>query len=114
MTDHGGPAYRFRTYPFFVGGIILFFLTNGYSQYVQRISLEPMLLFGVLWVILAYGLLNLLNRGLRSVHRAGIMTGYLLICYLFFGDIHAGFTGFPVLNRFRAVLVLLLAVGVVL
>jgi hypothetical protein len=114
MGDHKSPGYGLGSYPFFVGGILIFFVTNGYSRYVGHISLVSIFLFTCFWLLIAFGTFYILNRRLSSIHRAGLFTGYLLACYLFFGDIHAAFIDLPFLNRFRGVIILLTSVGVIL
>ncbi len=114
MAESGKKYRWFEVCPLFVAGIILFFVTNGYSNYVNRIAVSSLLWFTITWLALVFVILLLFTRKFKSLSRAGLFTGYLTGCYLFFGDIQEMVGVLPVLDHFRVVLFIMLVLCLIL
>src|SRR5690349_2801591 len=82
---------KFKSFPYHIIGIILFFLMHGYSEYIGLIPFKDLLIL-FLWLLLAAGLIFLFFRWrLRSVTKSGLFTTFMLGFYLFFGAVSDSF-----------------------
>ena len=73
--------------PFHVAGVILFFLSHGYSQYFGLISIRDLLLYFLVMIGFSFLSMLLFRRLIGSYFKAGIITTLILGLYLFFGAI---------------------------
>ena len=82
---------KFKSFPYHIIGVILFFLSHGYSEYIGLIPFKDLFIL-FLWLLLAGGLIFLLLKWLlRSVTKSGILTTLMLGFYLFYGAISDSF-----------------------
>lgn len=98
---------KLGSFPYYVFGITLFFLTHGYSENVGLITLSQMFLFFAVVAIISFFLLFLFKMKFRSFIKAGIIVGLILFFYLFYGALQESlknsFFLFQ-LSRYRALL----------
>jgi hypothetical protein len=95
--------HRLKVFPFHVFGIIIFFITHGYSEYPGLIPITD--LFVLLGILSLSGalLLGFFVWRLRSAVKAGLLVIFLLAFYLFYGAIQDAFKCFSLnsLSRYR-------------
>ncbi|HKH63389.1 MAG TPA: sulfatase-like hydrolase/transferase [Flavitalea sp.] len=76
-----------QAFPYHVAGIILFFLTHGYSEYPRLVPLADLFLYFFSMLIVATAFMFIFFKLTGSYHKAGLLTSYILLVYLFFGAI---------------------------
>ncbi|RYY18077.1 MAG: hypothetical protein EOO04_24595, partial [Chitinophagaceae bacterium] len=111
MNEAGKMKYGFGSYPFFLAGIVFFFIIDGYSNFINLIPVQDMILYSAYWLLIAYVLLYISNLKFRSVQKAGLFSAFLIAAYLFFGDIKSGLAVIPFLDRFSVVCVILVCLA---
>jgi hypothetical protein len=95
------------SFPYYVFGLTLFFLTHGYSENVGLIPLSEMLIFLLISTIISIFLLWFFKKKMGSLIKAGIITGLILFFYLFYGALQDGFNDSVFLyqlSRYRVLL----------
>jgi len=89
---------KFKSFPYHIVGIVLFFLTHGYSEYIGLIPFIDLLLLFLL-LLLATALIFLFFRWrLKSVTKSGLLTTLMLSFYLFYGAVSDTFKGISFLS----------------
>lgn len=78
---------QLKKIPFHIAGIILFFLTHGYSEYVGLIPFTGMLYFLGAQLLVAALFFLFFRWRLRSITKAGLLTTFILLFFLFYGAI---------------------------
>jgi hypothetical protein len=89
---------RLRSFPFYVFGVIIFFVTHGYSEYTGLIPFADLFIFLLISLGIAALLLWLAGKSLRSVVKAGILLSPVLLFALFYGAIQDAGKGVAVLS----------------
>jgi hypothetical protein len=96
-----------KIFPYHVLGIILFFITHGYSDYTGLIPIKDLLIFFVSLLVVSAFIFYFFFRKLKSSIKAGILTTLVLAFYLFFGAITDAFNSLASmawLSRYRYIL----------
>jgi hypothetical protein len=108
---------RLRSFPFYVFGIIIFFVTHGYSEYTGLIPLTELFVFWGALMCIGVLFLWVINRSLRSIVKAGLLLAFLLFFFLFYGAIQEAFRGVAVLSflaRYRVAIPLFIILFITL
>lgn len=76
-----------QAFPYHVAGVILFFLTHGYSEYPRLIPLADLFLYFFTMLVVATAFMFIFFKLTGSYRKAGLLTSFILLVYLFFGAI---------------------------
>lgn len=79
---------KLKTFPFHVIGVLLFFITHGYSEYTGLIPISDLAIYFLIVLAITAVIFWLLYRLQRSYIKAGLLTSLVLGFYLFFGAVH--------------------------
>ncbi len=104
---------KLGTFPYYVFGVVIFFLTHGYSENVGLIPFSDILIFFFFAVLISVAILIFFSRKLKSFLKAGIITALLLFFYLFYGAIQDALknTGLLIeISRYRVLLPLMIII----
>ncbi|HVM88497.1 MAG TPA: hypothetical protein VMT76_09950 [Puia sp.] len=78
-------ALQLKSFPYYVFGIIVFFLSHGYSENYGLIPLDDIFIFFISGSAAAILILYFFGRKMKSVAKGGLLTGLTLSFYLFYG-----------------------------
>ena len=104
-----------KSFPYHVAGVIIFFLTHGYSEYPGLISFADLFLFFLMMIGVATIFVWIFYKATHSYPKAGLLTSLILLVYLFFGAIMDGlkYSSFHPLSKYSVLLPALLLLIVV-
>ena len=105
---------KLGSFPFYVFGIIVFFLSHGYSENVGLVPFFEMLFFFLGSAFVASMLLFFFKKKVGSFIKSGIMAGLILFFYLFYGAIQDGLKNSWLLFQFSRYRILLPAMLIVI
>jgi hypothetical protein len=98
---------NFRTFPYHIVGVVLFFITHGYSENIGLIPLKDIILCFLSITTAALLCFFILFRIQRNAIKAGLLTTFLFAWILFFGafqDILQSNSLLSELSRYRVLL----------
>jgi hypothetical protein len=84
---------KLRSFPFHSFGVIIFFLTHGYSENVALIPFKNIFFFWLEATAICVFLLYFFKRICSSWSASGIITSLILVFYLFYGAIQDSLKG---------------------
>ena len=110
--DHSAKSWSWLSqYPFFVPGIIVFFITHGYSRYVGLVPFSELLIYFFVCISITGVCFFIINIFLRSYQRTGIYTALFLVFYLFFREIYEMLGGDFLFGRHSLIIITLLFIS---
>lgn len=89
---------RLKAFPFHVAGVILFFISHGYTEYIGLIPLGDMLVYFVVNLAIFSLFLWFFYKKLKSIIKAGVLTTLIIACYLFYGAVQDTLQATPYLS----------------
>ena len=95
-----------KSFPYHVAGVIIFFLTHGYSEYPGLIPFADLFLFLTMMLGVATIFVWIFYKATHSYLKAGLLTSLTLFVYLFFGAIMDGlkYSSFHPLSKYSILL----------
>jgi uncharacterized protein with PQ loop repeat len=98
---------QLKRFPFHVIGVLLFFITNGYSDYIGLIPIGSLVVYFLLWLLISVLIFLFFRYKLKSFIKAGLITTFITSFFLFYGFLQDSLKSAPFLAILSRYIILL-------